>query len=396
LILANTLGFRIKKRQFISLPSITRKVSEAAWAAWIMKDDSLKVPPSTCPAPQVVGTRAPENRVSPSLTVLIPTYRRPRELGHCIDAVLGQSRPPGQVIVIRRDSDEETARVILSFENAVQEIVVSQGGTAAALCAGLSHASGDVVAVTDDDAVPRYDWLERLAAAFEHDSVGAVGGRDVVHQGGEIVDGRAPVVGRMTWYGRSIGNHHIGTGRAREVDFLKGCNYAFRKEQFKIPTGLLGSGAQRCHDMASCLEVRRSGGRVVYDPGIVVDHYPGQRHDEDGRSTTTRRARRNGTFNEAFSVFSLARERRIPYLLYHIAIGDTASPGVARSLLGHLRREDAVTGRLLSTWAEVLRAYRLSTDSPLEMWQPSCFSTTPFASAGARQFGRERTTEWSA
>ena len=254
--------------------------------------------------------------------------------------------------MVRRESDEDAARV-LSFESAVEEVVVSEGGTVAALCAGLSHASGDVVAVTDDDAVPRYDWLERLEAGFDEESVGAVGGRDVVHHGGEIEDGREPVVGRMTWYGKPIGNHHLGFGGAREVDFLKGCNYAFRKEEFKIPTGLLGSGAQLCNDMASCLEVRRSGGRVVYDPRIVVDHYPAERHDEDGRSTPTRRARMNGTFNEAYSVFSLARKDASAYLLFHIAIGDTASPGAARSLLGHIRREEAVTGRLLSTWAEV-------------------------------------------
>lgn len=396
LILANTLGFRVKKRQFSSLPSITREFGRAVWAAWFMSDESLKVPPSYCVAPQVARGRSPAEWVFPSLTVLIPTYRRPRDLRHCLDAVLGQSRPPCQVIVVRRDHDVDTARVIHSFQNTVQEVVVSQGGTAAALCAGLSHASGDVVAVTDDDAIPRYDWLERLAAAFDHDSVGAVGGRDVVHQGGEIADGRAPVVGRMTWYGRSIGNHHLGTGGAREVDFLKGCNYAFRREQFKIPTGLLGIGAQPCHDMASCLEVRRSGGRVVYDPGIVVDHYPGERYDEDGRYAATRRARLNGTFNEAFSVFSLAKDRRIPYLLYHIAIGDTASPGAARSLLGHIRREDAVKGRLLSTCAEVVRAYWLSANSPLEMWQPNCHSNASFASATSGQFHDEGNTEWSA
>jgi len=391
LVLANALGFRIKRRELTSLPSTTCAFGRAAWGAWFMRDESLTVTPSY----RVMAGRSPGEGNSPSLTVLIPSYRRPRELKHCLDAVLAQTRPPDQVIVIRRDHDEDTARV-LSFENAVQEVVVNQGGTVGALRAGLSHASGDVVAVTDDDAVPRYDWLERLAATFDDDSVDAVGGRDVVHQGGEIADGRATVVGRMTWYGRSIGHHHLGTGGAREVDFLKGCNYAFRKKQFKIPTGLLGSGAQPCHDMASCLEVRRSGGRVLYDPRIVVDHYPGQRHDEDGRFTPTRRARLNGTFNEAFSVFSLARDRRLPYLLYHIAIGDAASPGAARNLLGHIRREEAVTGRLLSTWAEVLRAYRLSADSPLQMWQPDCHSKTSLASARDRQLHHQDETEWSA
>ena len=135
---------------------------------------------------------------------------------------------------------------------------------------------------------------------------------------------------------------------------------------------------------------------MVYDPTIVVDHYPGQRHDEDGRSTPTRRARLNGTFNEAFSVFSLAPERRLSYLLYHIAIGDTASPGAARSLLGHIRREEGVKRRLLSTWAEFLRAYRLSAYSPLEMWQPHRHSKSSFASATDRRLRTEDTTEWSA
>ncbi len=204
------------------------------------------------------------------------------------------------------------------------------------------------------------------------------------------------IVGRLTWYGRPIGNHHLGNGDARDVDFLKGCNFAFRKEQFKIPTGLLGSGAQPCNDMASCLEVRRSGGRVVYDPTIVVDHYPGERHDEDGRSTPTRRAQLDGTFNEAFTIFSLARERRLPYLLYHIAIGDTASPGAARSLLGLIRREEGVTRRLLSTWAEILRAYRLSASSPLEMWQPRCDSKGSLASATDRRLRNLDNAEWSA
>ena len=71
--------------------------------------------------------------------------------------------------MVRRDNDQDAAPAIRSFENAVEEVVVSQGGTVAALCAGLSHASGDLVAVTDDDAVPRYDWLERLAVAFQEE-----------------------------------------------------------------------------------------------------------------------------------------------------------------------------------------------------------------------------------
>ena len=235
--------------------------------------------------------------------------------------------------------------------------------------------------MTDDDTVPRYDWLERLETGLDDNSVGAVGGRDVVHHDGEIEEGWEPIVGQFTWYGKPMGNHHLGIGEARDVDFLKGCNYTLRRKEFKIPVGLLGSGAQLSDDLASCLEVRRAGYRAVYDPRIVVDHYPGERHDEDHRSNPTRRARMNGTFNEAYCVFSLAKNVRIRYLLFHIAVGDTGSPGFTRTLLGHIRREDAVTGRLLSTWAALIRAYRLSTVSPLPMWQPHGDSNLSFVSS---------------
>ena len=102
--LANTLGFRIKKYQFTSLPSITCAFGRAVWAAWSMRDESLKVLPSHRVTPRVLAGRSPSEGTSPSFSVLIPTYRRPRELRYCLDAVLGQTRPPEQVIVIRRDS----------------------------------------------------------------------------------------------------------------------------------------------------------------------------------------------------------------------------------------------------------------------------------------------------
>lgn len=33
----------------------------------------------------------------------------------------------------------------------------------------------------------------------------------------------------VQWFGRVIGNHHLGTGGVREVDILKGVNMSFRQ-----------------------------------------------------------------------------------------------------------------------------------------------------------------------
>jgi len=45
----------------------------------------------------------------------------------------------------------------------------------AAMAAGVERAEGDVIAFTDDDAVPRRDWLTRIASHFEDPRVGGVG-----------------------------------------------------------------------------------------------------------------------------------------------------------------------------------------------------------------------------
>ena len=93
------------------------------------------------------------------------------------------------------------------------------------MTAGLAYADADFVALTDDDAEPVEDWLERIAVVFEEqDDVAGVGGRD--DQVGTIAEQLD--VGRVQWFGRVIGNHHLGAGPPRDVDVLKGVCCAFR------------------------------------------------------------------------------------------------------------------------------------------------------------------------
>ena len=104
-------------------------------------------------------------------------------------------------------------------------------GQVAALNAGLAAVEEDVVAITDDDSVPRPDWLARIAARFEREpAVGAVGGRDWVRHGGEPVHGRGGASsGASRGTGASSRFHHLGVGPARDVEFLKGANMAYRR-----------------------------------------------------------------------------------------------------------------------------------------------------------------------
>lgn len=43
-----------------------------------------------------------------NISVLIPTYRRPKDLARCLEALKKQKRVPDEVLVIVRNTDAET------------------------------------------------------------------------------------------------------------------------------------------------------------------------------------------------------------------------------------------------------------------------------------------------
>ncbi len=274
------------------------------------------------------------------LTVLIPTWRRPQELAGCIDGLGRQSRKPDEVLVVARGEDTQTWSLLESRRSdalALCPVRVDSPGQVRSLNVGLARAEGEVVAIVDDDAVPRRDWLARIERHFaEQPMVGGVGGRDWVHHGELLHDGSTSTVGKIRWYGRVIGNHHLGVGDARQVDLLKGVNMAFRRDAvrgIRIAEALRGGGAQVHSDMDLCLAVKSAGWRLVYDPAIAVDHYPARRFDEDQRENRPLAALQNEVYNETYVLARrLSLRSAVLPLLYGLVVGRRQAPGLVVAL----------------------------------------------------------------
>ena len=273
----------------------------------------------------------------------MPSYRRAPFLAHCLAGLAQQTLPPTEVIVVVREDDAET-RSLLAQPSVLplREVVVQRSGAVAARNAGLEMATGDIVAFTDDDAVPRPDWLARLVDHYAYPSVGAVGGRDVIyHDGVPEEPPRRRDVGVLTWYGRFITLHYRGTGPARDVDFLKGVNMSVnfgRDRSLRFDERLRGRGAQVHEDAALCLEVHRSGRRVIFDPSIVVDHYEADRGDNDARAPLDLRARRDRHHNQTYLVAGYYPPHRIAvHVLYALVVGMADAPGLLLTLRAVVR-----------------------------------------------------------
>jgi glucosyl-dolichyl phosphate glucuronosyltransferase len=108
-----------------------------------------------------------------SISVLICTYNRSGLLSETLAAVQEMDAPDAcsvEIIVVDNNStDDTTAVVTQSIERARFPTILiheRQQGKSFALNAGLAVASGDVLALTDDDVLPAADWLVRIVETF--------------------------------------------------------------------------------------------------------------------------------------------------------------------------------------------------------------------------------------
>lgn len=277
------------------------------------------------------------------ISVVVPSYRRATSLRDCLLGLKTQTTAPKEIIVVLRDGDVESERVVreVALPN-VQVAFVERPGVVWAMHIGSRQCSSDVVAFIDDDAVAPPDWTARLSARMQRD-VGAVGGRDRLR----CKEPYATEVGRITRWGKLIGNHHLGVGGARDVDVLKAVNMAVKREVLALPDGLRGEGAQNHFEVALSLYVQARGLRVLYDPAIVVDHYPAERHDNDARGNPDAVATRAASFNLVLCLLTfrpgLARRRA----LYGLLVGDKGCPGLLRGLAAIAKRDRTVVRALL-------------------------------------------------
>jgi GT2 family glycosyltransferase len=274
-----------------------------------------------------------------TISVIVPTFRRVPDLSRCLASLQKQSRPADQVLLTVRDIDQETRAFLGSFDAAglnLRVVDVAAPGVIAAMNAALAVASGDIIALTDDDGAPWPDWLGKIEGYFTSDAtLGALGGRDWQYKQGKFDDGAEARCGEMQWWGRVTGmHHHAAPGPPREVVVIKGVNSAYRAAALKpigFDTRLAGTGAQVHWELSLGLALKRAGWKILFDPAIAVDHFPAARFDEDQRGIFSGAAPGNAVANETLVLFEHFKGlQRWVFVLWAFLVGTRASPGLAQ------------------------------------------------------------------
>ena len=117
-----------------------------------------------------------------SISLIVPTYRRPQDLQRCLESAQQQSLDTFELIVVDNSADAESRTLVDEFNRGARfparYVQEADLGLHNARHAGARVATGDVLVFTDDDAEFDANWLAAYARSFaEHPEMAAAGGR---------------------------------------------------------------------------------------------------------------------------------------------------------------------------------------------------------------------------
>jgi len=198
--------------------------------------------------------------MTPMVSVVVPTYKRPLSLSRCLDGLTSQEMPPHsyEVLVVDDADSEETRRVVGNWAGRSSIVIRYQlagpaHGPAAARNAGWRAAHGSIIAFTHDDCIPESRWLKEGLAALAED-VSLVKGRVI-----------RPVPIRPTDY-------ELNAAQSEKAEFAT-ANCFCRKSALEAVGGFDEQFTRASREDSDLFfSLLKQGARVVEAPQSVVIH----------------------------------------------------------------------------------------------------------------------------
>jgi cellulose synthase/poly-beta-1,6-N-acetylglucosamine synthase-like glycosyltransferase len=207
-----------------------------------------------------------------AFSVIVPTYNRLHLLKKTLESLFGQDFPDYEVIVVNDGGTDGTAEYIegLAREGRITAITHPNAGLAATRRKGLSVARGEFVAFTDDDCIVPADWLARYHKAFTKTGAAGIGGAT---ETGNRRNAYALVNDIMHNHFKRAFASARKAGASRGTPFLTGNNVAYRRAALEKAGGPDPRFRMGAEDRDLAYRVSATGGLVVYEPSIVVQHF---------------------------------------------------------------------------------------------------------------------------
>ena len=203
-------------------------------------------------------------KVTPSFSIIIPTYQRHQELCQCLDGLASyfdqDARPSHGISLEVIVSDDARDPQLSTLLRQRYPWCVYTSGPASGPAANRNHgayqASGEWLVFTDDDCLPQPGWIEAFVQNSDHC---------------DVIEGRTSAMGVRSRADEECPINETG-GK------LWSCNFAMKRNTFFILGGFNEDfPVAAMEDVDLNIRVNKSGIKRKFVPDAVVFH-PWRRH----------------------------------------------------------------------------------------------------------------------
>jgi glycosyltransferase involved in cell wall biosynthesis len=210
-------------------------------------------------------------------TVAVCTRDRPDDLDRCLNALTRMPDDGQDVLVVDSASPSDATRIVVARHPSIRYVREDRPGLDVARNRALREARGEIVAFTDDDAVPDAGWLRALCSNFGDPRTLCVTGLTFPL---ELETPAQECFERAYQFGRGLQRRVLDGLRDSPFNVARagaGVNMALRRSVLDLvgpfdealdagtPTRSGGD-----HDMFS--RILLAGYRIVYDPAALTSH----------------------------------------------------------------------------------------------------------------------------
>jgi glycosyltransferase involved in cell wall biosynthesis len=205
---------------------------------------------------------------SPFLSVIIPTFSRPRQLDACLCKLAEQTYPRDQfqVIVVDDGGTYSLDALVKSYKQTLDISLIRQqnSGPAVARNQGAAAARGVLLVFTDDDCLPDARWLEAFAKRHCQAPLAFLGGAVVNYfvENSWAVTSQLILDSAYSFYNRD----------PDDAQFFASNNIALPAGGFRDVGGFSPAFRTASEDRELCDRWRWQGHHLVSVPEAVVEH----------------------------------------------------------------------------------------------------------------------------
>jgi GT2 family glycosyltransferase len=240
------------------------------------------------------------------VSIILCTRNRADSIVDTFEALSKLEPPAAEILVVDSSTGAEKEKTAkLAARYGAKYVDEPRRGLSLARNTGLSKASGEIIAFTDDDCLPATDWLAQTLRNFSDPAVWACTARVVQHgnEGArdlfEEVAGQDLGVERRVFsktdleFGVGIFVSNLAKVFAKHMKSRApgpwcighGSSMAFRREVFAELGNFderLGGGAplKSCDDTEMFYRILKAGHLIVYEPQAVVRHKHGLEQED--------------------------------------------------------------------------------------------------------------------